>query len=160
MLCFALCFTPFTQMSSQCRGCLFSPPWPPLLLLHHLHRWWGETHGTVHVWVNVSLLPVFQDASYWLQVHRLEHSDGGILDLDDVLCDVADDKDRVSEQIGVHGENTRAPSEEASKLMWNALATCVLTVCWCPLMSGSSVIAGSVSGWVRNYWLAFDFSTV
>lgn len=40
---------------------------------------------------------VFQDASYWLQVHRLEHGDGGILDLDDVLCDVADDKDRVSD---------------------------------------------------------------
>ncbi|KAI4791435.1 hypothetical protein KUCAC02_034009 [Chaenocephalus aceratus] len=35
-----------------------------------------------------------QDVSYWLQVHRLEHSDGGILDLDDVLCDVVDDKDR------------------------------------------------------------------
>ncbi|KAK1879388.1 Partitioning defective 3 like [Dissostichus eleginoides] len=34
------------------------------------------------------------DVSYWLQVHRLEHSDGGILDLDDVLCDVVDDKDR------------------------------------------------------------------
>ncbi|MEQ2225091.1 hypothetical protein ILYODFUR_013958, partial [Ilyodon furcidens] len=34
------------------------------------------------------------DANYWLQVHRLEHGDGGILDLDDVLCDVADDKDR------------------------------------------------------------------
>lgn len=29
-------------------------------------------------------------------MHRLEHSDGGILDRDDVLCDVADDKDRVS----------------------------------------------------------------
>lgn len=43
--------------------------------------------------------PVFQDVSYWLQVHRLEHSDGGILDLDDVLCDVVDDKDRVSDQI-------------------------------------------------------------
>lgn len=44
------------------------------------------------------LVPLFsQDASYWLQVHRLEHGDGGILDLDDVLCDVADDKDRVSD---------------------------------------------------------------
>ncbi|TKS79410.1 Partitioning defective 3 -like protein [Collichthys lucidus] len=41
------------------------------------------------------------DASYWLQVHRLEHGDGGILDLDDVLCDVADDKDRVC-QPDVH----------------------------------------------------------
>lgn len=26
----------------------------------------------------------------------MEHGDGGILDLDDILCDVADDKDRVS----------------------------------------------------------------
>lgn len=47
--------------------------------------------------LHVFLFFVFQDASYWLQVHRLEHGDGGILDLDDVLCDVADDKDRVSE---------------------------------------------------------------
>ena len=39
-----------------------------------------------------------QDAGYWLQVHRLEHGDGGILDLDDILSDVADDKDRVSQQ--------------------------------------------------------------
>lgn len=48
-----------------------------------------DTHSTL---LSLSLL---QDASYWLQVHRLEHGDGGILDLDDVLCDVADDKDRV-----------------------------------------------------------------
>lgn len=48
---------------------------------------------------SLSLPSAFQDASYWLQVHRLEHGDGGILDLDDVLCDVADDKDRVSEPI-------------------------------------------------------------
>ncbi|KAJ7408698.1 hypothetical protein WISP_119017 [Willisornis vidua] len=34
------------------------------------------------------------DPNYWIQVHRLEHGDGGILDLDDILCDVADDKDR------------------------------------------------------------------
>ena len=46
------------------------------------------------LYVNVCVLR--QDAGYWLQVHRLEHGgDGGILDLDDVLCDVADDKDRV-----------------------------------------------------------------
>lgn len=36
-----------------------------------------------------------QGEEYWVQVYRLEHGDGGILDLDDVLCDVADDKDRV-----------------------------------------------------------------
>lgn len=33
-------------------------------------------------------------------MHRLEHGDGGILDLDDILCDVADDKDRVSSRLG------------------------------------------------------------
>ncbi|KAL0965991.1 hypothetical protein UPYG_G00289160 [Umbra pygmaea] len=38
---------------------------------------------------------IAKDAAYWLQVHRLEHGDGGILDVDDVLCDVADDKDRL-----------------------------------------------------------------
>ncbi|KAK3571715.1 hypothetical protein QTP86_017855, partial [Hemibagrus guttatus] len=37
---------------------------------------------------------IAKDPAYWIQVHRLEHGDGGILDLDDVLCDVADDKDR------------------------------------------------------------------
>lgn len=41
-----------------------------------------------------------QDPNYWIQVHRLEHGDGGILDLDDILCDVADDKDRVSASPG------------------------------------------------------------
>lgn len=41
-----------------------------------------------------------QDPNYWIQVHRLEHGDGGILDLDDILCDVADDKDRVSSSPG------------------------------------------------------------
>lgn len=53
------------------------------------------------------LLP--QDASYWLQVHRLEHSDGGILDLDDVLCDVADDKDRVRDHPGMPVSALRPP---------------------------------------------------
>lgn len=33
-------------------------------------------------------------------MHRLEHGDGGILDIDDILCDVADDKDRVSSSPG------------------------------------------------------------
>ncbi|CAL9689573.1 unnamed protein product [Knipowitschia caucasica] len=58
---------------------------------------------------------ISKDASYWLHVHRLEHSDGGILDLDDVLCDVADDKDKLvavfSEQEPHHGgDGTSASS--------------------------------------------------
>ncbi|XP_023608002.1 partitioning defective 3 homolog isoform X12 [Myotis lucifugus] len=56
-----------------------------------------------------------QDPSYWIQVHRLEHGDGGILDLDDILCDVADDKDRLvavfDEQDPHHGgDGTSASS--------------------------------------------------
>lgn len=46
-----------------------------------------------------SLSFILQDSSYWVQVHRLEHGDGGILDLDDMLCDVVDDKDRVSQSM-------------------------------------------------------------
>lgn len=55
------------------------------------------------------VFPFLQDASYWLQVHRLEHSDGGILDLDDVLCDVADDKDRVSDHMTEMGNDYFPP---------------------------------------------------
>uniref|UniRef100_A0A8C2VKN9 Partitioning defective 3 homolog n=2 Tax=Chinchilla lanigera TaxID=34839 RepID=A0A8C2VKN9_CHILA len=56
-----------------------------------------------------------RDPSYWIQVHRLEHGDGGILDLDDTLCDVADDKDRLvavfDEQDPHHGgDGTSASS--------------------------------------------------
>ncbi|XP_045146093.1 partitioning defective 3 homolog [Echinops telfairi] len=55
------------------------------------------------------------DPNYWIQVHRLEHGDGGILDLDDILCDVADDKDRLvavfDEQDPHHGgDGTSASS--------------------------------------------------
>ncbi|KAG7276058.1 hypothetical protein CRUP_020580 [Coryphaenoides rupestris] len=55
------------------------------------------------------------DAGYWLQVHRLEHGgDGGILDLDDVLCDVADDKDRVSRRTA-DSYWSRAGSETSTR---------------------------------------------
>ncbi|XP_026094008.1 partitioning defective 3 homolog isoform X3 [Carassius auratus] len=58
---------------------------------------------------------IAKDPSYWIQVNRLEHGDGGILDLDDVLCDVADDKDRLvavyEEQDPHHGgDGTSASS--------------------------------------------------
>ncbi|XP_054621187.1 partitioning defective 3 homolog isoform X2 [Dunckerocampus dactyliophorus] len=58
---------------------------------------------------------IAKEPSYWVQVHRLEHRDGGILDLDDVLCDVADDKDRlvaVFEEQDPHngGDGTSASS--------------------------------------------------
>ncbi|TRY90991.1 hypothetical protein DNTS_023020, partial [Danionella cerebrum] len=52
---------------------------------------------------------------YWVQVYRLEHGDGGILDLDDVLSDVADDKDRLvaiydEQEPHVGGDGTSASS--------------------------------------------------
>ncbi|XP_068197799.1 par-3 family cell polarity regulator alpha, b isoform X3 [Antennarius striatus] len=58
---------------------------------------------------------IAKDSSYWLQVHRLEHGDGGILDLDDVLCDVADDKDRLmavydEQEPHLGGDGTSASS--------------------------------------------------
>ncbi|XP_067233434.1 partitioning defective 3 homolog isoform X6 [Chanodichthys erythropterus] len=58
---------------------------------------------------------IAKDPGYWIQVHRLEHGDGGILDLDDVLCDVAEDKDRLvavyEEQDPHHGgDGTSASS--------------------------------------------------
>ncbi|XP_049632360.1 partitioning defective 3 homolog isoform X3 [Suncus etruscus] len=58
---------------------------------------------------------IAKDPNYWIQVHRLEHRDGGILDLDDILCDVADDKDRLvavfDEQDPHHGgDGTSASS--------------------------------------------------
>uniref|UniRef100_A0A3Q3KBR8 PDZ domain-containing protein n=1 Tax=Monopterus albus TaxID=43700 RepID=A0A3Q3KBR8_MONAL len=56
-----------------------------------------------------------KDSNYWVQVHRLEHGDGGILDLEDMLCDVVDDKDRlvaVYEEQDPHngGDGTSASS--------------------------------------------------
>uniref|UniRef100_A0ABM5GN19 Partitioning defective 3 homolog isoform X2 n=1 Tax=Pogona vitticeps TaxID=103695 RepID=A0ABM5GN19_9SAUR len=58
---------------------------------------------------------IAKEPSYWIKVHRLEHSDGGILDCDDILCDVADDKDRLvavfDEQDPHHGgDGTSASS--------------------------------------------------
>nr|XP_057915313.1 partitioning defective 3 homolog isoform X2 [Doryrhamphus excisus] len=58
---------------------------------------------------------IAKEPSYWVQVHRLEHRDGGILDSDDVLCDVADDKDRlvaIFEEQDPHngGDGTSASS--------------------------------------------------
>ncbi|KAI5106553.1 partitioning defective 3-like, partial [Silurus meridionalis] len=62
---------------------------------------------------------IAKDAAYWIQVHRLEHGDGGILDLDDVLCDVADDKDRLvavyDEQDPHHGGDGTSASSTGSQ---------------------------------------------
>uniref|UniRef100_A0A3Q3WDB8 PDZ domain-containing protein n=1 Tax=Mola mola TaxID=94237 RepID=A0A3Q3WDB8_MOLML len=79
----------------------------------------GDGNLKVHALIQQAVMrykkAIAKDASYWLQVHRLEHSDGGILDLDDVLCDVADDKDRLiavyEEQEPHHGgDGTSASS--------------------------------------------------
>ncbi|XP_062981591.1 partitioning defective 3 homolog isoform X2 [Elgaria multicarinata webbii] len=75
---------------------------------------------------------IAKDPNYWIQVHRLEHGDGGILDRDDILCDVADDKDRLvavfDEQDPHHGGDgtsasstgTQSPEIFGSELSTNA----------------------------------------
>lgn len=35
-----------------------------------------------------------KDPAYWVKIHHLEYTDGGILDPDDVLADVVEDKDK------------------------------------------------------------------
>ncbi|XP_032477737.1 partitioning defective 3 homolog isoform X22 [Phocoena sinus] len=77
---------------------------------------------------------IAKDPNYWIQVHRLEHGDGGILDLDDILCDVADDKDRLvavfDEQDPHHGGDgtsasstgTQSPEMFGSELGTNSVS--------------------------------------
>ncbi|XP_019788906.2 partitioning defective 3 homolog isoform X4 [Tursiops truncatus] len=77
---------------------------------------------------------IAKDPNYWVQVHRLEHGDGGILDLDDILCDVADDKDRLvavfDEQDPHHGGDgtsasstgTQSPEMFGSELGTNSVS--------------------------------------
>nr|XP_027784301.1 partitioning defective 3 homolog isoform X12 [Marmota flaviventris] len=77
---------------------------------------------------------IAKDPNYWIQVHRLEHGDGGILDLDDILCDVADDKDRLvavfDEQDPHHGGDgtsasstgTQSPEVFGSELGTNSVS--------------------------------------
>lgn len=40
---------------------------------------------------------LLQDPGYWVKIHHLEYTDGGILDPDDVLADVVEDKDKVND---------------------------------------------------------------
>ncbi|XP_069815050.1 partitioning defective 3 homolog isoform X5 [Dendropsophus ebraccatus] len=80
------------------------------------------------------LADLYKDHNYWIQVHRLEHGDGGILDLDDILCDVADDKDRLvaiyEEQDPHHGGDgtsasstgTQSPEIFGSELGTNSMS--------------------------------------
>lgn len=42
-----------------------------------------------------SLVSFLQDPGSWVNIHHLEYTDGGILDPDDVLADVVEDKDKV-----------------------------------------------------------------
>lgn len=42
-----------------------------------------------------SFVSVLQDPASWVNIHHLEYTDGGILDPDDVLADVVEDKDKV-----------------------------------------------------------------
>uniref|UniRef100_A0A8C2PQA0 Par-3 family cell polarity regulator alpha, b n=1 Tax=Cyprinus carpio TaxID=7962 RepID=A0A8C2PQA0_CYPCA len=79
----------------------------------------GDGNIKVHALVQQAAMryrrAIAKGEEYWVQVYRLEHGDGGILDLDDVLCDVADDKDRLvavfdEQEPHVGGDGTSASS--------------------------------------------------
>lgn len=70
-----------------------------------------KVHSLIQQAVTRYKKAIAKDSSYWLHVHRLEHSDGGILDLDDTLCDVADDKDRL---ICVYDEEAQVADGNSS----------------------------------------------
>ena len=44
---------------------------------------------------------VLQDPGYWVKIHHLEYTDGGILDPDDILADVVEDKDKVDDSKNI-----------------------------------------------------------
>ncbi|XP_061463903.1 partitioning defective 3 homolog B isoform X2 [Rhineura floridana] len=50
-----------------------------------------------------------KDPSYWVNIHHLEYTDGGILDPDDILADVVEDKDKL---IAVYDEQDSIPKSE------------------------------------------------
>ncbi|XP_029109212.1 partitioning defective 3 homolog isoform X8 [Scleropages formosus] len=83
----------------------------------------GDGHMTVQCLIQQAVMrykkAIAKEPGYWLQVHRLEHGDGGILDLDDVLCDVADDKDRLvavyDEQDPHHGGDGTSTSSTGTQ---------------------------------------------
>ncbi|XP_056094704.1 par-3 family cell polarity regulator alpha, b isoform X2 [Rhinichthys klamathensis goyatoka] len=79
----------------------------------------GDGNIKVHWLVQQAVMryrrAIAKGEEYWVQVYRLEHGDGGILDLDDVLSDVADDKDRLvavfeEQEPHVGGDGTSASS--------------------------------------------------
>ncbi|CAI5761914.1 partitioning defective 3 homolog B isoform X1 [Podarcis lilfordi] len=58
-----------------------------------------------------------KDPSYWVNIHHLEYTDGGILDPDDILADVVEDKDKL---IAVYDEQESvSKSEDASASLTN-----------------------------------------
>ncbi|XP_048340291.1 partitioning defective 3 homolog B isoform X1 [Sphaerodactylus townsendi] len=50
-----------------------------------------------------------KDPSYWVNIHHLEYTDGGILDPDDFLADVVEDKDKL---IAVYDEEDPHPKPD------------------------------------------------
>ncbi|CAL8277177.1 unnamed protein product [Lota lota] len=111
----------------------------------------GDGNIKVHTLIQQAVMrykkAIAKDAGYWVQVHRLEHGgDGGILDLDDVLCDVADDKDRlvaVYEEQDPHsgGDGTSASSTGTQSP--DLFAPPALELNGCTTLSSSSAASSS-----------------
>lgn len=41
----------------------------------------------------------FKEPGYWVKIRHLEYKDGGILDPDDIVADVVEDKDKVEHYL-------------------------------------------------------------
>lgn len=48
-----------------------------------------------------TLCPVLQEGDFLVRTHHVEYCDGGILDPDDILSDLVEDKDKVRASDGL-----------------------------------------------------------
>ncbi|XP_018420904.1 PREDICTED: partitioning defective 3 homolog B-like [Nanorana parkeri] len=55
-----------------------------------------------------------KEPGYWVKIHHLEYKDGGILDPDDTVADVAEDKDKL---IAVFDEHVSSKTEDGATIM-------------------------------------------
>lgn len=62
---------------------------------------WRELHGNGHFYSNnrhlvqIVFYHVLQEGDFLVRTHHVEYCDGGILDPDDILSDLVEDKDKV-----------------------------------------------------------------
>lgn len=80
---------------------------PGLMCWNSIHAFVCRVHMKLLISAACVLSPVLKEGSFLVQTHHVEYCDGGILDPDDILSDLVEDKDKVrSFSISVLGELT------------------------------------------------------